>query len=54
MIDYQRMHLIDSSKSYIQPYMDRVNTDLILGANIDNKIQCKRLIMKFFGGIVHL
>lgn len=32
------MQLIDSSKSYIQPYMDRVITDLILNANIDNNI----------------
>lgn len=32
------MQLIDSSKSYIQPYMDRVITDFILRTKIDNKI----------------
>lgn len=32
------MYLIDSSKSYIQPYMDRVITDFIPNANIDNNI----------------
>lgn len=32
------MLLVNSSKSYIQPYMDRVNTDFFLNANIDNKI----------------
>lgn len=32
------MNFVDSSKSYIQPYMDRVNTDFYLNANIDNKI----------------
>lgn len=32
------MRLIDSSKSYIQPYMDRVITDFILSAKIDNNI----------------
>lgn len=32
------MQLIDSSKSYIQPYMDRVITDFILSTKIDNYI----------------
>ena len=44
------MLLVDSSKSCIQPYMDRVFTDFILSANIDNKMECKWLRMSFFEG----
>jgi hypothetical protein len=31
------MFSFDFSKSYIQPYMDRVNTDFFLRAKIDGK-----------------
>nr|DAU81565.1 MAG TPA: hypothetical protein [Caudoviricetes sp.] len=44
------MVIVDSSKSYIQPYMSRVYTDFLVSANIDNKIECKGLIMRKFRG----